>query len=206
MPPKKVDAKTKILDAALQVIRTKGYAATTVDDLCKAAGVTKGAFFHHFKSKDDLAVAAAQHFSDMAQSLFADAPYRTLPDPVDRLLAYVDFRKAILDGPMWAYTCLLGTMVQETYDSNPAIRDACQRGLDVHADALETDIAAAIQARGLDPGFSAKSLALYMQAALQGSFILAKAWNNRQMVVDCLDHLKRYIAQLFETAKPGAQS
>ena len=52
-------SKTKLLEAALQVIRTKGYAATTVDDICEQAGVTKGSFFHHFKSKDELALSAA---------------------------------------------------------------------------------------------------------------------------------------------------
>jgi TetR/AcrR family transcriptional repressor of nem operon len=48
----KTDARTKLLKAALSAIRTKGYSATSVDELCTAAGVTKGACFHHFKSKD----------------------------------------------------------------------------------------------------------------------------------------------------------
>ena len=50
-------SKAKLLDAAVRVIRTKGYIATTVDDLCHAAGVTKGSFFHHFDSKEQLAIA-----------------------------------------------------------------------------------------------------------------------------------------------------
>lgn len=52
-------ARARLLDAAVETIRTKGYSATTVDELCAAAGVTKGAFFHHFDTKEDLAVAAA---------------------------------------------------------------------------------------------------------------------------------------------------
>ena len=52
------DSKTKLLDAALKVIRAKGYAAATVEDICSEAGVTKGSFFHHFKTKDDLALSA----------------------------------------------------------------------------------------------------------------------------------------------------
>src|SRR5262245_4413902 len=97
-PQPQHESKAKILDAALQVIRTKGYAATTVDDVCHAAGLTKGSFFHHFKSKDELALAATAHFATMADGLFAAAPYRALSDPRDRVTGYVKFRKAILTG------------------------------------------------------------------------------------------------------------
>ena len=85
-------ARQKILDAAVRVIRTQGFAGASVDELCAAAGVTKGAFFHHFKSKEAAAVAAADHFTAMADGIFAAAPYRALPDPVDRILGYVEFR------------------------------------------------------------------------------------------------------------------
>jgi len=45
-------SKAAVLDAALRVIRTRGYTATTLDDLCAAAGVSKGSFFHHFPGKE----------------------------------------------------------------------------------------------------------------------------------------------------------
>ena len=57
------ESRTRILDAALDVFRAKGYAATRVEDICAAAGLTKGSFFHHFKTKEDLAVAAADRWS-----------------------------------------------------------------------------------------------------------------------------------------------
>src|SRR5882762_2463089 len=101
------ESKAKLLDAALLAIRARGYSATTVDDVCRTAGLTKGSFFHHFESKEDLALAAARHFSAQAEGLFATAPYRALPDPVDRLLGYVEFRKAILEGELPEFTCLL---------------------------------------------------------------------------------------------------
>src|SRR5579872_2075393 len=91
-------AREKLLDAALSRIRTNGYAATTVDDLCAAAGVTKGAFFHHFDSKEALGVAAAEHWSEKTGAFFAAAPYHRHTDPLQRLLGYIDFRKAILTG------------------------------------------------------------------------------------------------------------
>ena len=193
----KPDARAKLLDAALAVIRTKGYAATSVDELCKAAGVTKGAFFHHFKSKDELAVAAANHWSEMTGALFADAPYHDQAEPLDRLLSYVAFRKTLLRGKVPDFTCLVGTMVQETYETAPGIREACERCITHHAATLEADIEAAMRTRKMDPEWTARSLALHTQAVIQGAFTLAKATGSAEIAADSLDHLRRYIELLF---------
>lgn len=200
---KAAKARTKLLDAAVAVVRAKGYAATTVDDLCAAAGVTKGAFFHHFKSKDDLAVAAAHYWSEMTGALFANAPYHAHADPLDRVLGYIDFRKAILMGTVPEFTCLVGTMVQEAYDTSPAIRDACRLSIFTHAERIEADIALAMAQRGLSPDWTAKSLALHTQAVLQGAFILAKAEGGAAIAADSVDHLKRYVELLFSRAADG---
>src|SRR5579863_7424900 len=93
-------SRIRLLDAALHTIRTKGYAATTVDDICHEAGVTKGSFFHHFKSKDDLALGAVAHWRAMTEGFFAAAPYQLHSVPLARLLGYVDFRAAILTGEL----------------------------------------------------------------------------------------------------------
>src|SRR5690242_2327936 len=174
----KASAKDKIVQAALAVIRSKGYAATTLDDLCAAAGVTKGAFFHHFDSKEALAVAAAEHWSEKTGAFFAAAPYHRHTDPLQRLLGYIDFRKAILTGKVPEFTCLVGTMVQEVYDSSHPIRDACNLSISGHAATIEPDIAAAMARRGIRADWPARSLALHTQAVLQGAFILAKAKGN----------------------------
>jgi TetR/AcrR family transcriptional repressor of nem operon len=196
----KPDARSRLLDAALTVIRTKGYSATTVDELCATAGVTKGAFFHHFKSKDELAVAAADYWSQMTGALFAAAPYHDHADPLDRLLGYVDFRKALLQGDVPEFTCLVGTMVQEAYETVPVLRDACDRSISGHATSLEGDIQAIIASRGLSPDWTARSLALHTQAVLQGAFILAKAKGSAAAAADSIDHLRRYLELLFKPA------
>ena len=191
------ESKTKILDAALYVIRSRGYSATRIEDICAAAGLTKGSFFHHFKSKEDMALAAAEHFAQMADTIFAAAPYQLLPDPLDRLLGYVDFRAAILQRSLPEYTCLLGTMVQETYDTHPEIRSACNRHIHAHAEMVARDIEEARQLYAPHAPWTAESLALYTQAVLQGAFILAKATQGPQVAADCLQHLRRYLESQF---------
>jgi TetR/AcrR family transcriptional repressor of nem operon len=196
------ESKTRLLQAALYVIRAKGYSATRIEDVCEAAGLTKGSFFHHFKSKEELAIEAAAYFSSMADTLFASAPYRSLPDPLDRLLGYVDFRKAILMGELPQFTCLLGTMVQEVYETHPLIREACDRYIRAHAATIETDISEAIAKYGPPAEWTASSLALYTQAVIQGAFILAKAHRSAEVASANLDHLRRYIQLLFTQPHP----
>jgi TetR/AcrR family transcriptional repressor of nem operon len=191
------DARRKLLDAALSLIRAQGYTATSVDELCRMAGVTKGAFFHHFESKEALGVAAADYWSEVTGRLFAAAPYHRHADPLDRLLGYVDFRKALLQGLPAEFTCLAGTMVQETFATSPDIRDACDRSISDHAAKVEADIAEAMRDRGIDAGWTAASLAFHTQAVLQGAFILAKAKGGPAIAADSIEHLKRYIGLLF---------
>ncbi len=197
--PSPQDARGRLLEAGLSLVRIKGYAATSVQDLCQAAGVTKGAFFHHFGSKEEFAVAAAEYWEEMTSAFFAAAPYHDHADPLDRVLAYIDFRKQILQGPVAEFTCFVGTMLQEAYESAPAIRKACERCISGHAATLERDIAEAMAQRGMsDCGWTAESLALHTQAVLQGAFILAKGRGGPDIAAASADHLRRYIELLFQ--------
>ena len=195
------ETRTNLLNAALREFRVRGYAATTVDDLCRAAGVTKGGFFHHFASKEDLAVAAAGHWGQGAAALFATAPYHGLADPLDRVLAYVEFRRALLQGDLAETTCFAGTLVQETYRSHPAIRAACERTIGDHAAMVERDVAAALHLYRPDLAADAASLALFTQAVLQGGFVLAKAQEGPAIALACLDHLRAYLELLFNRVR-----
>jgi TetR/AcrR family transcriptional repressor of nem operon len=200
---KQPNARQKLLDAALTVIRTKGFSATTVDELCAEAGVAKGSFFHHFKSKEALAVAAADYWSEMTSAFFAAAPYHHHADPLDRVLGYIDFRKQIIAGPLPQFTCLVGTMVQEVYDTCPEIRDACEASITAHAAKVEADIGEAMERYRIKAVWTAKSLALHTQAVLQGAFILAKATGSAGIAAASVDHLRRYIELLFQPAAKG---
>lgn len=187
-----------LLEAATEIIRTKGYSSTTVDDLCEKAGVSKGTFFHNFGSKEELAIEAAKRWSAVTSEFFRQAPYHLEKDPLRKLLGYVRFRREILKGDIPEFTCLVGTMVQEVYDSHPEIKDACFRSIFGHAETLKSDIAEAKKNYTPKAKWSSKSLALHTQAVLQGAFILAKASGDPKFAIESIDHLENYIQLLFK--------
>lgn len=189
--------KSKLLGAAIHVIRAQGYSATTVDDICAAAGVTKGSFFHHFASKEQLGIAAIEAFGAFAKYIFGAAPYARKSDPRDRVLGYVDLRIEMLDGDIIDYTCLHGTTVQEAYRTHPDLRVACDRNMSAHIDDLVRDIEAAKQRYVPDAPWSAESVGYFMQSVLQGSFIYAKVKQSSEVAKGNLAHLRRYLEVLF---------
>ena len=107
------------------------------------------------------------------------------------------FRSVILSGELPEYTCLLGTLVQETYATHPDIRAACDRGLSSHIAVLTGDIEAAKQRYAAKASWSAESVGYFIQAVLQGSFIFAKAKQSPEVVRQNLEHLRHYLRGLF---------
>lgn len=200
--PAKPDARARLLDAARDAFRRDGYAATAIDDLCRAAGVTKGAFFHHFRSKEDLARAAVARWGETTGALFAGAPYADDADPVLRVFGYLAFRRALAFGEPAAISCLLGALAQETAAAMPALRGDLWAGVAAHVDRVAADLAAAKAARVPDAAWNPREVALFTQATLQGAFILAKAKGDSTVARDMIAMLERYVASLLALPAP----
>ena len=142
--------------------------------------------------------------NDGPGELFANAPYHAATDPLDRILAYVDFRKTILTGDLPEFTCFAGTMVQETYATHPQLRAACESSICGHAETLEADIEEAIRKYGVTENVTAGSLARHTQCVIQGAFILAKAIENAAVAAESIDHIRLYLALLFRSRETVA--
>ncbi len=196
--PELSDTKRKLIDAGVQLMRAQGYNATTVDDICATAGVTKGGFFHYFKSKDDLAKAAVLYFRDSKQDDSEQAPFRQLADPLDRIFARLEFVKESVGGTTrLTKGCLIGMFAQELSSTHPELRRVCQESLLQMADNFERDLVAAKAAYAPTADFDPKRLAMFYVSIFQGSSLLAKASENNAVLIDNLTQFGQYLTTLF---------
>ncbi|MBL9050587.1 MAG: TetR/AcrR family transcriptional regulator [Tabrizicola sp.] len=194
--PQRGEARARLIEAARSLVRHKGYAATSVDDLCAAAGVTKGAFFHHFASKEALGVALVEDWTAMTGAMFAAHPYNSLADPLERVFSYLALRREILGQPIPEFSCVAGTSVQETYESSALIREAAWASISSGFEHVRGHLAEALAMHPV-PGVTAESLAHQFQVAVQGGIILAKASGDPGLAREAFDHLERYLRLLF---------
>lgn len=195
--PVQIDSPTKarLLEAAQQLMLTQGYAATTVDAICKEAELTKGSFFHYFEDKEQVAREALERFCATTGQLHR-AFSGDDPDPLKRVYCYLDSMIAMVQQPSIT-GCLLGMFSQELAESHPAIRKSCCAGFDDWAGHFGAELAAAKAWHAPRAAFDPKELAQHLIAVAEGGMILGKARGDMSVVATHLKHFKDYLQQLF---------
>ena len=108
----------------------QGYNATSLDQVIAASSSSKGAFFHHFSSKSDLALRLVERYyaRDIAYLDAGLAAVADIKDPVARLVAFVRFFEEGADELMSEQSgCLYATVLAERQLAGPAIHDLVAR-------------------------------------------------------------------------------
>lgn len=201
MPRNSSATREALLNAAELLYIQQGYAGTSLDDVCARACVTKGAFFHHFASKEELALTAVKRFHDTRSQRMQSRLGDLAVDPRARLLGFVDEVIATIKRRETP-GCLIGTLAQELALSDGPVREACADCLAKSARAIRTDVAAARRALKPTPDWSVDSLSEHMIAVVQGSILLAKTHRSAAVGVRSLKHLRRYLELLLPQTKP----
>ncbi len=189
--------KEKLLDAAQRLMLAKGFPATTVEEICETAGLTKGSFFHYFESKDDLGKAVLDRYAGRGLGALETAPFRRQSDPLKRIIASIDFWIDRISDPSTECGCLLGNFAQELSDTHPAIRAQCAQYFDRWTQMLKQDFDEAKVACRPRGRIDTQGLAEHYVAVVEGALLLAKAKGDRKVFERNLTHLKRYIQAVF---------
>ena len=190
--------KRRLLDAAQQLMLANGFGATTLEEMCDKAQVTKGGFFHYFDSKEALGKELLQRFCAQGQQLHASFCGRE-QDPLKRVFNYIDGAAAIAKDPVLSKGCLLGTFAQELSDSMPGIRQVCAKGFCEWKEQFAKELALAKARYAPRASFRPEELAEHLIVILEGSLILGKAQRDRRVVERNLKHFTRYLKTLFGT-------
>jgi TetR/AcrR family transcriptional repressor of nem operon len=193
----KGQSRQQLLDAVQTLSLKKGFPATTVDDVCTEAGVSKGSFYHHFKSKDDIGLAALDcYFNDLVVA-YTTGVFTGVADPVERLRAFFAHAVTVCSGPLLRSGCMLGSFALDLAETHPDV----QAKLSVQFKTLSDFVSGLISDAAVALGTSVPADALGQQfmAIVQGSIVLAKAHSNALIPVTGIQLMGNHLDLLLET-------
>jgi TetR/AcrR family transcriptional repressor of nem operon len=209
MPRDGTATRERILDEAQRLVLERGFAATTVDAVLAAAGTSKGAFFHHFASKDQLGHALVERYAraDLAfQEEFMGAAEAASDDPAEQLVTFVSLFEEAADELVSEQSgCLYVSFV---YEKQLADNDAHSLIVGAVLEARERlaqKVEAAIAVHPPRVPVDVTSLADLVFTTFEGGFILARTLRNPSLLRGQLVHLRRYLELLFgvgDAARP----
>ncbi len=200
VPDKAGNTRGELVQQGTDLFRRTGYVATSVDEICTAAGVTKGAFFHHFPSKEALAEECLRNWQQQMAALHRSAAYQAIDDPTEKVLASIDFMIEVFSNPEVQKSCLAGTTVQEVSETNPVLREAAQACFvqgEAYFQSLLDDACQSDACRSRGVTLDTASLASLWMGTIQGSLLLWKASRDPAVIRENLTHLKKYLAGLL---------
>ena len=191
----KLTAKEKVITASLDLMTTRGFNTTTVDDIVKKAGVAKGSVYHAFKSKEDLAIAALEQYLQNGLAIISDGPYTKIDDPVDKALAFVDYLEQ-RSPDLWSHGCLLGSMAIEVGENYPSVLDQIDRMFKHLENGIACILAPALAEKSV-VGVTSWDLSLHLLSIIEGSIITAKSHTEPQFLQHGIRHFKNYLTLLL---------
>jgi TetR/AcrR family transcriptional regulator, transcriptional repressor for nem operon len=175
-----------LLDAAEVSILARGLSRTTVDDICRAAGVTKGAFYHHFDTKDALALAALDRYFTRVSTAFAVEPVDD-EQAAAYLARILDHAETVAAGPLLQRGCLMAVYALEVAETDEGLREALAERFDGLSAGLQTVLTQVLRDRGCKPAAARREAALLGRqfvVCLEGGIVLAKAHRDEKRIVE----------------------
>jgi TetR/AcrR family transcriptional repressor of nem operon len=198
------ETRKKIVDAAMSLILQQGFAATGVEQICQTAGLTKGAFFHHFASKEEAGQAALAAWAAHGSALYAAAEAIPLLHPLDHLHRFFDIMIGFVRDTPGHVTCVVGIISQEVALSTPALQGPASTYLTdwtTFATHLLTQAKIALPPR---VDFDPAEVAWFLNGLWQGSMLIAKTTQNPDLIIRNLERARAYVDDLFGLTLPKA--
>lgn len=191
------ESQERLIAATQGLMLRQGYAATTVDQICAEAKLTKGSFFHHYASKEAIGRAAIDAWGAMGTRLYAQAWSDPAMDPLDQLQRMLDIMISFATTREEPCLCMVGMMSQELALTNPELRAVCAKHLDDWTQHVVRLLSAAKRTRRPAVDFDPERVAWLLNSIWQGSMLIAKTRQTPHMIVSNLELTRAYVTSLF---------
>ncbi|WP_281234362.1 TetR/AcrR family transcriptional regulator [Flavobacterium gelatinilyticum] len=193
---KAANTRLTILQKAFELIYTKGYQTTSIDEIIATTKVTKGAFYYHFKTKDEMGIAIIEDILKPTMQEHFLKPTEASENPIEdfyNMIAYL-----LLEDPFLQikYGCPVGNLTQEMSPWNAKFSEALAELVNSWKTAIVNAIEKAKKSGLIRKDIAGEQVAVLMLSGYWGVRNLGKLQNNESVYVVYLQEFKRYLNDL----------
>jgi TetR/AcrR family transcriptional regulator, transcriptional repressor for nem operon len=189
--------RARLLEAGFLEIYKHGFQAASIDRILKHTSVTKGAFFHHFRTKKALGYAVVD---EVIARMIADqweVPLRDSTDPMATILQSFETGVRVLEAARPNLGCPLNNLAQEMSPIDSGFQKRTERVFKLWTDTFATAIRRAVKLGQVRKSVDPKSTALYLVAQIEGILSLAKNSQDPRVLRSGLKSMSRFIGLLL---------
>lgn len=193
--------RNKILDVSQRLLLEQGYGGMSVDSVIDAAGITKGAFFYHFKSKNHLAQALLERYVKTDDDLLHDLMSRAEAlnhDPLQQYLIFVgllvETLRSMNEPPPG---CLIASFVYQMEAFNPNTQKTVMEGFEEWERVIEGKLESIMEKHKPKLPITVRQVYENLIAAFEGGIIIGKLYKRNETLADQVAQHKNYVELLF---------
>ena len=210
MAGKGQQTRERILATAEPMVLSQGFAGTSLDDLVKATGLTKGAFFHHFKGKADLAQALVERYAENDYELFerlaSEADDRS-NDPLESVIIFLRLFESVIEGRTEAPAgCVFAAYTYERRQFDPSVHAFIAKSLKRWSTLYEAKFGLVLACYRPKIAIKAEELAEMIVAIIEGGFILSRSYGDAHLVARQSRQFRNYLELLFGDREPQSSA
>lgn len=179
----KENTRDKILEHASRIVRKKGFNNTGIQEILESAGVPKGSFYFHFKSKDDLGLALIDRYAEGSTSLRDSLLASATGTPLEKLQKLFVGMRLFFSQEEWQSGCPIGNLTQEMGNLNDAFRSRLRAVFNMMQDTIRDCLEHARSCNELEPGTDPDELAHFILDSWEGALLRMKAEGNTQPLI-----------------------
>jgi TetR/AcrR family transcriptional repressor of nem operon len=195
------ETRDRILTAAEGLVMERGFAGTSLDDILGSTGLTKGAFFHHFRSKADLGRDLLHRFADTDIAAFKRMSERAdalAEDPLQAAIMFIKlFEDELRSLPEPFPGCMLASYVYESAQFEADVRDFIAEVFRRWVRYFEDKFTAVMETRKPKIDVTAKELAETIVSIYEGAFILSRAYRQPDIIIRQSELFRQHLGLVF---------
>lgn len=184
-----------IIEKTAPVFNRQGYAGTSLNDLSKATGLTKGSIYGNFENKDEVALAAFD-FNFGKVTAYMKAKILARENAIERLLTYPQVYRDFLKIPFLQPGCPILNTSTEADDTHPLLKEKAAAALAFWKIAIENQVKRGIERQEIKAGTVPSEIAVVMMSLIEGAVMQAKVNNRSTELKIAMNFLEQIINNL----------